>query len=588
MCGADRLSDLSEGLLQSIVSFLPAREAARASALSRQWRPLWLRTDSLNLDSRSCRKPGKDDSWHGRDGIQMNRRLFSDASKFLGAAGRCGRRIKKLSITVEGREDRQRQYLEDVMGNSRWGPSRARDSHDLMASLLAAPPLGHVEELRVRFEVMKNMGSDDKLSGWIYKLHPAVLPGHALRVLDLVFCRLESSPEDGGGNLSFPCLSELRLYRCSSSTQDLEGLVRAAPSLFSMHIQDHNFYCSGDSPSDRFALHSASLTNLTLVDNSGNTRLQGIELDTPCLRTFKYNILRLTELSMKSQATKLARADLTLQWTYGERGGEPVLPRFAQDIWKFLGLFRHAKAIRLKVPNICYIAVDEGAQHEHLVMLPDLERLELEGFADPGRRDNPDREDDAATAIANLLHCCPVIRDLRIRILTDPYQTSYAGKRSTVSSSDFDVSMDLFRKRFSKEMVPLLLDRDDDDSWRVAELPGLTGCRFGCLENHLKKLTLQFDSEDMNSFEVRLAKFFAKNCMVLDALQVEDGKQNFLSHVNWMVQRWRADAVDQRKHIGRGSTDSSGQSRKRKGDYGVEHKVENKRNYRKQMFASYT
>lgn len=86
MSGADRLSDLSEDLLQSIVSFLPARDAARTSALSRQWRPLWLRTDSLNLDSRSYRKPGQDYAGHGRDGIQVNNRLFSDACDFLGAA----------------------------------------------------------------------------------------------------------------------------------------------------------------------------------------------------------------------------------------------------------------------------------------------------------------------------------------------------------------------------------------------------------------------------------------------------------------------------------------------------------------------
>lgn len=160
-----------------------------------------------------------------------------------------------------------------------------------------------------------------------------------------------------------------------------------------------------------------------LVIISGNTRLEGTELDTPCLRTFKYSSFILTELWMKSQPIKLARADLTLGWTYGDNGNDLVLPRFAQ-VWKFLGHFRHAKVIRLKVQNIRCIAVEEGVQHEHLVMLPALERLELEGFADPGHRDDPDRKGDAATAIANLLHCCPVIRDLWIRILT-PYQTSY-------------------------------------------------------------------------------------------------------------------------------------------------------------------
>ncbi|KAF7006340.1 hypothetical protein CFC21_021389 [Triticum aestivum] len=578
MHGADRLSGLSDDLIASIISFLSAREAARTSALSRRWRPIWLGTDSLNLDSRSYGDLGKDHSSHhdggGLAGIKMNYRLFSDACKFLGTAGRCGR-IKKLSLTVEGCGN---EYFEDVMGNSAWGTSS--DIYDLMTYLLGAPPLRHIEELSVRFEVIIQMRlGQEKLTRCIYKLDPAVLPRHTLRVLDLDFCRLES-PAQGGAGVSFPCLTALRLYRCSSLMQDLEGLVRAAaPRLRSMHIQDHRFYGPPGSRSDRFKLHSPSLTDLTLVDTSGSICLQGTELDTPCLRTFKYNTFIFTGLWMKSQPTKLARVDLTLQWiirTYGDNRSQLVLPRSAQ-VWQFLGHFRHVKAIRFKVQKIWCIAVNEDAQHEHLVMLPGLERLELEGFADPDPRH--------ATAIANLLHCCPVLRDLRIRILRDPYQTSYDGESNVASSSsDFDVSMDLFRRRFSKEMVPLMLDRDDDGSSRVAELPGLTGCRFNCLENHLKKVTLRFDQlKELDSFEVRLAKFFAENCMGLEALQIDDGKHNFLSHINWMVQKWRTDALEQRKQIiGRESADSSKQFRKRKGDTAVEHKVETKRNYRKQ------
>ncbi|XBI98513.1 hypothetical protein VPH35_018743 [Triticum aestivum] len=575
MNGADRLSDLSDDLIASIVSFLPATEAARTSALSRRWRPIWLGTDSLNLDSRSYGDPGKDHAGGGLAGIKMNYRLFSDACKFLGAAGRCGG-IKKLSLTVEGCGN---DYFEDVMGNSMCGTSSG-DSYDLMASLLGAPLLQHIEVLRVRFEVLIQMmmREHEKLTRCIYKLDPAVLPRHTLRVLDLVFCRLESQPRDGDGSVfSFPCLSALRLYRCSSSMQDLEGLVRAAPSLRSLHIQDHSFYCLSNSGATRFKLHSASLTDLTLVDTSGSICLQGTELDTPCLRTFNYNTFIFTGLWMKSQPTKLARLDLTLQCirtTYDDKSSKLVLPRSAQA-WQFLGHFRHVKAIRLKVNKIWCIAVNKDAQHEHLVMLPGLERLELEGFTDPDPRH--------ANAIANLLHCCPVLRDLLQDITQHPYQTSYDGESNVLSSSsDFDVSMDLFRRRFSKEMVPLMLDWDDDGSSRVAELPGLTGCRFNCLENHLKKVTLQFELKELDSFEIRLAKFFAENCMGLEALQIDDGKHNFLSHINWMVQRWRSNALDQRKQIiERESADSLKQSRKRKGDTAVEHKVETKRKYRK-------
>lgn len=51
---SDRLSVLSDDLLRHILSFAPAREAARTTALSHRWRrPLWLETGAINLDYHS-------------------------------------------------------------------------------------------------------------------------------------------------------------------------------------------------------------------------------------------------------------------------------------------------------------------------------------------------------------------------------------------------------------------------------------------------------------------------------------------------------------------------------------------------------
>ncbi|XP_058089859.1 F-box/LRR-repeat protein At4g14103-like [Magnolia sinica] len=47
----DRLSDLPNGILNQIVSFLPIKEAARTSILSRKWRYIWTTITSLDLDS---------------------------------------------------------------------------------------------------------------------------------------------------------------------------------------------------------------------------------------------------------------------------------------------------------------------------------------------------------------------------------------------------------------------------------------------------------------------------------------------------------------------------------------------------------
>jgi hypothetical protein len=278
---------------------------------------------------------------------------------------------------------------------------------------------------------------------------------------------------------------------------------------------------------------------------------------------------------MGSPATKLAWVDLTLGCVYGEE--RRVVQVWSLPFWQFLCRLRHAKAIRLKVPTIENITVDEDdAQQEHLVTFPALERLELEGTFDPGRRDV------AAAAIANLLQCCPVVKDLRIQITRDPswcYRNSLslAHKSREAPLSGFDASMDLFRRRYAKEMVPLMLDGDDGAS-QVKELPGLSGCWFSCLENHLKNVTLQFELNELESFEVCLAKFFAENCKVLDVLQIDDGNLNFLSHINWTVRRWRANALEQRKQIGQESPDSSKckHGGKRKHQYDLQRKVKSK------------
>ncbi|KAM0861842.1 hypothetical protein ACQ4PT_045627 [Festuca glaucescens] len=551
MGGADRLSSLSNDLLAAVISLLPTREAVRTAALSRRWRSVWFRAHSLILDSRSYGDCSEDIwAYFGRQDDGTQDRLFSNACDILDAAGRCSH-AGNLSLTVHGRN---KGYFEDVMG---WS---CRDSYDLMASILGASALRHLEEVRVKFEVVhspRHCGRDKKLYDWVYKLDPAQLPEHTLRVLDLDNCRLQSPLA-----VSFPRLSSLRLCKCSSSAKDLEGWIRTAPSLGTVHIEDHDFlYHRSDDDTRRFALHSPSLTALTIVLRPCLSTREHFEVvETPRLHTFKYKG-SFNALSMRSQTPNLERVDLTIRRFYDETG-YPAKTWFA-PFWQLLRNFRHVKAIKLKVPNIEGIAVvDKDVRHEHLFTLPVLERLELRGFLNPAGR-----TDDAALAVANLLQCCPVLHDLLIRIPTDPYQALYEIETSTqVRVSDFDVSMDVFRRRrFSKEMVvPLMVDPDDDDSSQVGVLPGLTGCRFRCLDNHLKNVTLQFELKELNSFEVCLAKFFAENCMFLETLQIDDGKHNFLRHVNWMVERWRANAPKQRKQTECDSADSSKQAGKRK------------------------
>jgi hypothetical protein len=533
MTAADYFSSLPDDLLVHAISFLPVRDAARTAVLSRRWSQLWLRTDTLNLDSRSYDDLGNQHPWpypwryDGPDASEVMAQLFSDAGAALRAAGR--RPVRKLSLFVKGRDD---TYCAGVLGcsDSDWTCYEMGDhdrmnadehmaAHDHLAPLLAARELRHIEELRLGFKSLRK-----KEQGYIYELHPAVLPGHNLRVLDIARCRI-NPPRTGADVL--PCLSVLRLYKCSSSRKDLGEFISAMPSLRSLHIQSHDFGSNFDTS---FTLNCPSVTTVTLVGLKLWTRNR-IELDAPCLRTFRYNG-QLVDFSMRSPATELARVELafTFKPYYYDEYEEP----WFSSLWQFLRNLRHTRILRLKVPSIEGIDVE----HEHLVNLLSLERLEVEGPLDPSRRD------EAAAAIATLLQSCPMIHDLHIHIVD---QSCYGEviKDVPVSLPRFDVSLDLFERRYTKE-IGVMIDGGADGVSDVGDLPGLTGCRFNCLQNHLKNVKLQFVLKEMDSFEMSLAKFFAENCMVLELLEIDDGKRNFLSHVNFVVERWRANASERR------------------------------------------
>ncbi|KAM0864280.1 hypothetical protein ACQ4PT_044019 [Festuca glaucescens] len=207
--GGDRLSGLSDDLLASVISLLPSREAVRTAALSRRWRPVWLRAHSLILDSRSYGDHSEDIwAYFGRQDDGTQDRLFSNACDFLDAAGRCSH-VRNLSLTVHGRN---KEYFQDVMG---WS---CRDSYDLVASILGASALRHLEEVRAKFEVVPSpphCERDKKLYDWVYKLDPAQLPEeHTLRLLDLDNCRLESPPDSASPSPASPL--------CGSTNPNLE------------------------------------------------------------------------------------------------------------------------------------------------------------------------------------------------------------------------------------------------------------------------------------------------------------------------------------------------------------------------------
>ncbi|KAL6593946.1 hypothetical protein ACP70R_048847 [Stipagrostis hirtigluma subsp. patula] len=503
MPAADRFAALPDAVLVRVISFLPVRDAARTAVLSRRWRHLWLRTGALNLDTRP----------YGRYFYEIREPLFRDAGAAL---RRLLPPVTSLSLLVAGEGGNDCQL---IIGFSTYSRSSAWSYEPCcLDSLLADPALRRLEELRLRFEIKEKQSLR-----YIYQLRPEALPGHTLRSLDLACCRIEM-PAAGAGAAAFPRLVSLRLDRCSVPAHHLEALTGAAPSLATLRIQglDTYFYDPKrtERSRDRVALRCPNLAAVSMADVN-----VPFDIDAPRLRTFSYRG-PYTEFVFASDTTNLARADLNFTSYY--QGQETELPFL---VWRCLGSLRHAKTLKLTVPSIEDIVLDKNTHGDEqmAVVFQSLEHLELEGAVQSGRRK------DQADAIAALLQCCPVIRELQVRFKEDRW--SYLERRHGRTRTEFEVSMDSFNGRRS------MLNDDDSRYLSVADLQGLSGHWFNCLHNHLKVVKLQFELKELDSFEVSLAKFFAENCKVLEDLQIDDGRHTFSGHINFWVERWRLNAL---------------------------------------------
>jgi hypothetical protein len=242
---------------------------------------------------------------------------------------------------------------------------------------------------------------------------------------------------------------------------------------------------------------------------------------------------------MKSKATDLTHVYLNLQIWYSPGESDAI----ASTFWKFLGSLRNTKSLKLNVPAMGSIPLLDNGDN---IVFENLKHLEVE--CDPETDGWHHSKKGSAMSVATLLRCCPVIHELKLALESTSskfmsFRSRRARGRKSLLFTEFNTSRDLFNNRRT------MLDDDDESSEfeEVADLPGLTGCGFDCLQNHLKRVVLQFQMEDVNCFGVRLAKFFAETCKVLDVLQVDDGVHNFRRHINNNVDKWRDNESEKQK-----------------------------------------
>ncbi|KAF8748859.1 hypothetical protein HU200_012786 [Digitaria exilis] len=469
MAGDDLLSALGDDLLRRILHFVPFKEAAATSVLSRRWGSLWRSSGAANLAARIL----NDDSVKYPSNAFFSRRdAFARAAK--AALDAADAPITRLTLRVDEEPPHQQAY------RFLHGTIDPDVDHDVIRALLTHRTVApSVEELRV----VVVAGAVEDLSPASRQQEPdhrsfdhetyrlsLVTLAH-LRVLDLTRCTGLNKPPSMHDHAVFPRVETLRLRLCSLSTSDVQALMDAAPRLASRH------------PTPR--------------------------IDAPRLRYFWYKGYE-RYLSLTSLAPDMVVVDLhLLQDLYPCHGLNPREKRAV--FWEFIRSFPNARVLKLKASNLKDIAVGKARRGELLCTFRNAVRLELEGVH------HATTSKAAAVAIANLLRCCPALVDLRLRLSTVPsnsfkdheYRKAFLEREKRM---DYDKSVSRFmdRHRLKPAVISSLDDNDKLDEVVTGHIPGLSGHSLTCLQTSLRKVGLQFRMDNSRCFGIKLVKFFTE------------------------------------------------------------------------------
>ncbi|KAL6908065.1 hypothetical protein ACP4OV_002235 [Aristida adscensionis] len=545
--GSDRLSELPDDLLQNILRFAPSKEAASTAALSRRWRSLWpspwhgvVILDSRSYDHIAATHDDDDGDGDGSRSSIKREAFFRGARAALAAHGPAG--VRRLAVHVEA-------------GHG-YAVHRFMSHRDLAAGVLRHPACRRVEDLRVGARVARDgrtredYSHHDQCNEWslpreagLYGLDLGDVPSEALRVLHVAGASELRPPPPGA---AFARLEALRLRRCSVAVDTLQDMIMASPQLATLRLEFVVFetrlghydgrrrsfyYCGGERQTPSDELCCPGVTTLASV-NCGRDH---VRLDAPRVRHFTYRG-HLSQFPLVSPPPDVAAADLQFIGTGHQVDRDETRILF----WEMVSNFRNAMALKLKFnwPIEDIAVADEelpgGAQ------LGNLEQLEVEG-------QYLCASESAAAAIRNFLHCCPVVRDLRLKL--DMYTkkgfhfTMGALKRKKVfldqnAQADFTKSIERFRRHKVR-------DDDDDHDDDVPDIPGLSKYRFDCLQGYLRRLRLQFLMDKPNGFGTQLVKFFVENAAVLEEIYIDDGNQKLGEHINHKVYAWSGNSSGQ-------------------------------------------
>jgi hypothetical protein len=501
----DRLSQLPDDLLQHILQLAPCREAESTAVLSRRWRGLWPPpTSAVKFDIPSI-----------IDSDKIHRRrpdaLLRGAKEALAAAQGP---VKRISIHV-GEECR---FVDIVVGD--------------VLSYLASRGVQDVRIIGADDSRRKASSyNDDSSWSWLPQYHVgefefsfgsvASAAALRLRVLHITNCRDLTPPPRAS---TFPCLEVLRLRKCTVDLDRLQDMVVASPQLAALQLEyvffstvaaqwqenDPDYYDDYSERRWNFSKQSfccPGITTLVLLNcycEWGN--YTALELDVPRVQHFRYRG-RIDQFTLRSPLPDVRRVYLHILDSNGTGDFQ------CETFWNFLKNFGNTKVLKLKVEYpIDYVAVPDRERFRELLgeTLFNVEHLEIDA------RHN---STSAGVAIGNLLQCCPVILDLRLKLNTADQPRRSRNK----AQLEFHKSVDHFRRRRDRPVIPMC--GEDVNAAVVSDIPGFSDrwFHFRCLRFHLRRLSLQFQMDKPDCLGIQLAKFFVERGMALEEMYIDDG-----------------------------------------------------------------